>query len=387
MRVCAALVLSLLAVALLAPTAVLAAPAGPAVTGPAPATVPDGKPGLVPPAVTPLPKTSPAAAPAVSTGPSVADFAKGVFEGSLVVLVGGVDDLLRGVVNGVSGGGNDFIRSTPAAMTYANPTLRILWSATAGIAGAFLAALLIWSGLCITVAPMLRMTHEEALLLLPRTALGAAMLAGSLWLGSRLIDLNNAAAGLIGVVLPAWDATLGANPTFPDVLARLLYLVAAIVLLLQFLMRIAKLDVLLVLSPLAWLCWVAPQTRGWFSLWARQFVGTVFTQFVQLVALKLGASIIGFGGGQGTLTPLFLGMAILWFTYKIPGLMEGYAGTGWLTALAVTRLVQTGVGVVSGGGSTAATAAGATAAKTVQAGQAVERALPTDLWRGGTPQA
>jgi hypothetical protein len=368
----------LLTLLLLTPTKVRAAPSGPPTSLPASST----------PAAQGTPTagaTTPATAP---SGPSEQAWATTIFRGALIELVGGIDDMLRGVVDGVSGGGHDFLTRTPAQMTYADPAVRTAWSVVAGIAGAFLVALLVWAGLCITIAPVLKMTHEEALLLLPRTAVGVALLGGSLWLGQQLIDLNNAATAAIGAVLPAWDATLGANPTFPDVLARLLYLIAAICLLLMMLMRIAKLDVLLVLSPLAWVCWVAPQTRHWFSLWARQFTGTLCSQLVQVLALKLGASIIAIGGGQGTLVPLFLGMAVLWFTAKIPGLMEGYASTGWVTALAVTRLAQTGIGAVAGGAGAVAATAGSLAAKAGTVGQAVDRALPADLgvanlWRAG----
>ena len=66
-------------------------------------------------------------------------------------------------------------------------------------------------------------------------------------------------------------------------------------------------EVLLVVSPLGLLCWVLPQTQSWARLWSSTFFGAVFTQFVQVLALKLGGSLL---------------------TMKIPGLMRSHLGDG-----------------------------------------------------------
>ena len=77
-----------------------------------------------------------------------------------------------------------------------------------------------------------------------------------------------------------------------DAFAIVIYLIAAVLLLLQMLMRLALIDVLLVVAPLGLLCWVLPQTQGWADRWVSTFTRTVFTQVPQIVALKLGASLI-----------------------------------------------------------------------------------------------
>ncbi|MCX6022062.1 MAG: hypothetical protein NTZ05_10105 [Chloroflexi bacterium] len=85
------------------------------------------------------------------------------------------------------------------------------------------------------------------------------------------------------------------------------------------------------MSPLALLCWVLPQTQGWARLWSSTFFSAVFNQFVQVLALKLGGSLLT------DLTPLapdallltfFLGVAVLVLTMKIPGLMRNHLGDG-----------------------------------------------------------
>src|SRR5207237_10267393 len=103
-----------------------------------------------------------------------------------------------------------------------------------------------------------------------------------------------------------------------------------LLLVLQQLMRLALVDVLLVLAPLAALCWILPQTHGWGRLWGTLFIGTVFAQCVQVLALRVGfnlATSIPPASAAGLVQPL-LGIAVLGLALKIPGLMRGGAGGG-----------------------------------------------------------
>src|SRR5215211_5358057 len=122
----------------------------------------------------------------------------------------------------------------------------------------------------------------------------------------------------------------------------------AVSLVLQQLMRLALVDVLLVCAPLAAVCWILPQTNGWARLWGSLFVGTVFAQFVQVLALRLGfnlATAFPPGTAAGLIQPL-LGIAVLALVLKIPGLMRGGAAGGNF----VGSLVGTAVGAAVGGG-------------------------------------
>ena len=71
--------------------------------------------------------------------------------------------------------------------------------------------------------------------------------------------------------------------------------VVALLLVFQMLMRLALLDVLIVLSPVMVLLWVLPQTQGWTRWWAHLFGITVFQQAVQMVVLRLGAALLVYG--------------------------------------------------------------------------------------------
>ena len=100
--------------------------------------------------------------------------------------------------------------------------------------------------------------------LVPRLALGALLANTSLTWGQLAIDANNALCQAIG---QATSARLGAAPmpaprSWSTCIGVLIYLVTSLLLLLQMLMRLALVDVLLVISPLALLCWVLPPDPG-----------------------------------------------------------------------------------------------------------------------------
>src|SRR5205085_2371973 len=70
---------------------------------------------------------------------------------------------------------------------------------------------------------------------------------------------------------------------------------------------------------------------GWARLWSSTFVGTVFTQFVQVLALKLGGSLmtdLAPQSADAAVLALFLGVAVMVLTLKIPALMRGQLGDG-----------------------------------------------------------
>jgi hypothetical protein len=121
------------------------------------------------------------------------------------------------------------------------------------------------------------------------------------------------------------DAAHSMLPT--DLLIGLIYVVMGLLLVLQQLMRLAL--VLIILAPLAPILWILPQTHGWGRVSGSLFVGTVFAQAVQVLGLRLGfnlATDIPPTTASGLMQPL-LGIAVLFLTLKIPGLMRG--GGGW----------------------------------------------------------
>ena len=56
--------------------------------------------------------------------------------------------------------------------------------------------------------------------------------------------------------------------------------------LVQMVLRLALIDILLALAPIALGLWILPHTAGWGRHWLRLFMTTVFQQAVQLIAPK-----------------------------------------------------------------------------------------------------
>jgi hypothetical protein len=133
-----------------------------------------------------------------------------------------------------------------------------------------------------------------------------------------------------------------------ELLVGLIYVVMGLLLVLQQLMRLALVDALIIVGPLAAVCWILPQTQGWGRLWGTLFIGTVFAQAIQVLTLRLGFNLttdMPPGTASGLIQPL-LGIAVLALTLKIPGLMRGGGGGGNFVA----GLVGTATGAVVAGG-------------------------------------
>ncbi len=144
----------------------------------------------------------------------------------------------------------------------------------------------------------------------------------------------------------------GAHQALTDIVLGLVYVIVGLLLLLQMLIRLAWIDVLLVISPLAAACWVLPQTQGWAQTWNEQFTGAVFTQFVQVVALKLGGLLLVAAlrlEPDVTWLSFLVGAATLWLTFRIPGLMRAGAGGNIADMLAKALMLR--FALRGGGGS------------------------------------
>src|SRR6202022_3121028 len=149
--------------------------------------------------------------------------------------------------------------------------------------------------LILMVHPHIRAPYHGALELIPRLLLSGILINTSLHWGHFVIDLNNALSQVLGMSsMPAWETALrpAGGPALMNLIAMAIYLVMGLLLLGQMLMRLALVDALLVIAPLALLCWVLPQTYSWARLWFSTFFGTVFVQSIQVLILQLGAALI-----------------------------------------------------------------------------------------------
>jgi hypothetical protein len=241
-------------------------------------------------------------------------------------------------------GAGNVISQTPPGLSYESDVVNRLWGTTRLIANGALAVVTVWGGVNLMVHPHIRAPYHGALELVPRLLLSAILINTSLYWGRFVIDLNNALAQKLGSAgIPAWDIALrpAGGPVLMNLMAMAIYLVMGLLLLGQMLMRLALVDALLVVAPLALLCWVLPQTYGWARLWFSTFFATVFVQSIQVLVLQLGTELIQnlpsllpalgsdpVGNGRVWLVTLIFGVAVLQLARKVPRLMPGYPGGG-----------------------------------------------------------
>ena len=109
----------------------------------------------------------------------------------------------------------------------------------------------------------------------------------------------------------------------------------------QMVLRLALIDILLALAPIALGLWILPHTAGWGRHWLRLFMTTVFQQAVQLIALALGfgflnqfASVAPFEPVQDLVWKLLLSIAFVYMATRVPSML-GNQGTfdAWLHTL------------------------------------------------------
>lgn len=316
------------------------------------------------------------ATPVPYIGPTADDIGSSVTSGVMGGLSSGLPNLiLKGFLAliavaanwlhaalGEALGGANFLTQTPPEWTYGLGAVTEAAGFVRGVANAGLVLTVLWLGITMVIGRQTGAPYHEAMEIVPRVALGALFVnTAEQW--SRLgIEANNALSVAVNYAsgLPGWEAINALDRTAIEGIAVLAYLVIGVVLLLQLLLRLALINVLYVAAPLALLCWVLPITQRWARLWTTLFAGVVFSQFLQVLALKLGGALLGLAGVQGGLIPLLLGLATLVLAIKIPGLVAlSPGGTTMGMARRALSLIPGGQFAGAAAGTVAGVAAGA----------------------------
>ena len=251
---------------------------------------------------------------------------------------------------------SDIFTGTPPGLTYDHEIVRQAWMAVWIITSGALVVIVAWMGLSLIVGDHVGRAQAGWRELVPRLALGLTAAAASLWWCALVIDVADAVSGFIAAELgvTAGDmlrSTLETLLTAVQVgsvgmalLLALIYLVYAffvLYLVVQMVLRLALIDILLALAPIALGLWILPHTAGWGRHWLRLFMTTVFQQAIQLVALALGigflneyAAIGGADGLQDLMWKLLMSLAFIYLATRVPSLL-GNAGTfdAWLHTL------------------------------------------------------
>ncbi len=251
---------------------------------------------------------------------------------------------------------SDILTGTPPELTYLHPIVRQSWTVVWAVTSGALVVILGWMGLSLIVQHHLGQTQAGWREMVPRLVLGLVAAATSLWWCALVLDVADAVSGFIaaslvvtpGDLLRAKLATLLTPVVTGSVglvaLMAVLYLVYGFFVLyviVQMILRLALIDILLALAPIALGLWILPHTSGWGRHWLRLFMTTVWQQAIQLIALAMGlgflnevAAIAAFEPVQDLIWKLLMSIAFVYMATKVPSML-GNAGTfdSWLSAL------------------------------------------------------
>jgi len=244
----------------------------------------------------------------------------------------GIQNAFTGFIDWVTSFGFMFV--TPAGLTYKDGVVINLWNWSLGVADAALALLLVIGGYNAMLRHSLGANYATVLEFLPRIALAAVAATFSLTFISSFIELNNT----LCIAVQGALATAGAGDlslTFGNILnilsmpfyaaiAYIIELAFAAILSVQMLVRIALLDLLIVLSPIWLLLLGLKQTERWGRLGAAAFAATLFLQFLQVVDLGVGSALVAsFGHANSTPVAILVGIASLYLAFRLPGMLYG----------------------------------------------------------------
>ena len=197
---------------------------------------------------------------------------------------------------------SDILTGTPPDLTYAHDLVRQAWMVVWAITSGALVVILGWMGLSFIMAEHLGTGQAGWREMVPRLVLGLVAAASSLWWCALVLDVADAVSGFIAVSLnvTAGDmlrSTLRTLMTAVEagsvgmaLLLAVLYLVYGFFVLyviVQMVLRLALIDILLALAPIALGLWILPHTAGWGRHWLRLFMTTVFQQAIP--AHRVGA--------------------------------------------------------------------------------------------------
>ncbi len=274
---------------------------------------------------------------------------------------------------------SDILTGTPPDLTYANDLVRQAWMVVWAITSAALVVILGWMGLSFIISEHLGRAQAGWREMVPRLLLGLVAAASSLWWCALVLDVADAVSGFIayslnvtpGDMLRSTLSTLmtavRAGSVGMALLLAALYLVYGffvLYVLVQMVLRLALIDILLALAPIALGLWILPHTSGWGRHWLRLFMTTVFQQAIQLIALALGfgflkefAAIAPFEPVQDLIWKLLMSLGFIYMATRVPSML-GNAGTfdAWLSTLyfgmnlpgAMVRSARS-IGLIAGG--------------------------------------
>ena len=171
---------------------------------------------------------------------------------------------------------SDILTGTPADLTYAHDLVRQAWMVVWAITTGALVVILGWMGLSFIMAEHLGTRQAGWREMVPRLVLGLVAAASSLWWCALVLDVADAVSGFIAVSLnvtprrpcSGLPSTRSSEPSRPGAWAwrscwpcsPWSYGFFVLYVIVQMVLRLALIDILLALAPIALGLWILPHT-------------------------------------------------------------------------------------------------------------------------------
>lgn len=319
------------------------------------------------------------------------------------------EDIASGIVTFTG-----LITGTPAELTYERGIVRIGWSMILNVTVAIFVLIIVWIGLSQIAKGFLgNKNMADWRELVPRLVLAIIAALTSYWWCSLLIDLADGISRYLAAgmrVTPA-DVTLVLAQSLASVFVKnlpksvtnlvpywgivatfvklgtmtisvsLMITFAMMVLMIigQFVMRIVLLNLLIMLSPLAFAMWALPETASWGKRWLQIFMTTLWQHGLQIICFAMALWFVrlatpfgivtntgeGLGGTLAGAVGLDLPTEMIWalalgvmgmvVTFKLPGMMgnsimESWVSTLGMAAMGFSKIAGFATGAMGGGG-------------------------------------
>ena len=218
-----------------------------------------------------------------------------------------------------------FMYSTPPQLTVNNGVVQAGYQWSLFALDAAVGLLLVITGYNIIMRRHLDVPASELLHMAPRIVLALVAAHAALLFFGPIIDLMNTLTGDFlntlggGKILQQNPGDI--NQGIMSAIFAILDLIVMLLLVLEMLIRIALLDLLIMLAPW-WLAATAvPQAASFAQLGASTFVAALLVQFFQVGTVAMGSALIATIGVHNPIVGGLVGLAAFYLAFKIPSLL------------------------------------------------------------------
>ena len=249
----------------------------------------------------------------------------------LDAIAGVLQNLIESAVKPVVDGIIVYLTTTPSLM--GNSVVLKFWLVNLGITNSLFLLVIALVGLHFMSASSFGFEEVELKQLLPRVGLAFLGANSSLFLADYVVQTCNVMVKTVidqtGGLTSAWVLNavnpvtfLTGNTPLITLVFLVIFLIAAIVLLLIYVSRLIFIFLGAVMSPLIFLLWAMPKTADFASAAFKTYFVTVFMAFVHVVIFQLAASFLTLPGNTtNSLVSIAVAIGLFFTLLKVPSVM------------------------------------------------------------------